>query len=256
MVGRVDACNLLGGALREQLLVLLALRLPLDALARRGQLAVDHNFPVDSGKVRMLLDLLRAGGCGSDPPLVVLKGRGEGNGGRASGVTGGVRGGYLDDEPLAELLARLGGEVAAFVDGLRVAGVGKGEITVGELVKKHADRVPVSGATVRGTALGCPAHLGRHVAVGADARGARGHLRGHELREAHVDQPDVTVRVHEEVFRLEVAIEDVLRMDVREDLDGLHEDPVDLLGGEPPASEHELREISRDDEVHDETQVL
>ena len=93
MVGRVDACNLLGGALREQLLVLLALRLPLDALARRGQLAVDHNFPVDSGKVRMLLDLLRAGGCGSDPPLVVLKGRGEGNGGRASGVTGGVRGG-------------------------------------------------------------------------------------------------------------------------------------------------------------------
>ena len=52
------------------------------------------------------------------------------------------------------------------------------------------------------------AHLGRHVAVGADARAAQRRLLGDACREPHVDEADVTVGVDEHVLRLEVAVDD------------------------------------------------
>ena len=45
-------------------------------------------------------------------------------------------------------------------------------------------------------------------------------------------------------------------MHVAEDLDDLHERPVDLRGSEALLGEHELGEVARGDEVHDEDEEL
>mmetsp|Transcript_6878 Transcript_6878/g.15973 ORF Transcript_6878/g.15973 Transcript_6878/m.15973 type:complete len:487 (-) Transcript_6878:1464-2924(-) len=76
------------------------------------------------------------------------------------------------------------------------------------------------------------------------------------LREAKIGQLDVPVAVEQHVLGLEVAVEDVLRVDVAHHLDHLHHRPSHLLGREPLLGEDKLREVAVGDDVHHEDEEL
>ena len=100
------------------------------------------------------------------------------------------------------------------------------------------------------------AYLGRHVAIGADARAAAWLLLSDPRGESHVDHAHMAHLINEEVLGLEVAVEHVLHVAVANDADDLHHDEAHLLGRQPLLGEHKLGEVARRYQVHDEDEEL
>mmetsp|Transcript_27520 Transcript_27520/g.90238 ORF Transcript_27520/g.90238 Transcript_27520/m.90238 type:complete len:230 (-) Transcript_27520:313-1002(-) len=140
--------------------------------------------------------------------------------------------------------------------GRLVLGVAERDGAGGELVGQHADGVPVAGEPVLLAPVLGPPHLGRHVAVRADARAALGRLLCHARCEAHVDEPDVALLVDEQVLGLEVAVEHRRLVHVRYHADRLHHHEPDLVRRESLLGENELGEVARGHQVHDEDEEL
>ena len=95
--------------------------------------------------------------------------------------------------------------------------VTKGEGLLRELIHEHPEGVPIRGRRILfDTLLARVAHLRRHVARGAAHLVRRGYVVGAAEGQPKIDETYVADGVEEEVLGLDVAVEDLLRVQVRE----------------------------------------
>lgn len=126
-----------------------------------------------------------------------------------------------------------------------------------KLQKGKAEAPDVARVPVVGSAIGVRVEpLGAHVRARADERVARVERAAHDLADAEIGDLDLHLPIHEEIRRLDVAVDDLVAVEVAEAFEHLPRDPgEEVLGERAGLAPEEAIERAAVHVLHDEADV-